>query len=84
METNTPLLSELELKVLLLVCDEYISDEIAFVLGVSKITISRHRRRIMEKINAKTIAGMVMYAYTHKLIDVPISRYRRKSVPTMG
>ncbi len=51
-----------EIQIMKLICDEYTSKEIACNLSLSKRTIEGHRTRIMEKVGAKSIAGIITYA----------------------
>ncbi len=54
--------SEREKEIIKLICDEYTSKAIAFTLNLSKRTIEGHRTRIMDKIGAKSVAGVIAYA----------------------
>lgn len=60
--------TERELEVISLVCQEFSNKEIASQLKLSQRTIETHRVRIMERMNVKTVAGLVVYAYTKGLI----------------
>jgi len=42
--------------------------EMADGLGLSVKTIESHRTRIMKRMNVKSMAGMVAYAFKHGLI----------------
>ncbi len=55
--------SERETEIIKLMCEEYTSKAIAFTLNLSKRTIEGHRTRIMDKIGAKSIAGVIAFAY---------------------
>lgn len=55
--------SERETEIIKLICDEYTSKAIAFTLNLSKRTIEGHRTRIMDKIGAKSVAGVIAFAY---------------------
>ncbi|MCK9404143.1 MAG: response regulator transcription factor [Chitinophagaceae bacterium] len=54
--------SEREKDIMRLICREYTSKEIAYSLHLSKRTVEGHRTRIMDKIGAKSIAGIITYA----------------------
>lgn len=69
-------LSAREIEVLTLLCEELTTREIAKKLYISPRTIEGHRNRIMEKIDCKNIAGMVVYAIEHNHYQVNISRYQ--------
>ena len=51
-----------EKEIIKLICRECTSKEIAFAMGLSKRTVEGHRTRIMDKIGAKSIAGIITYA----------------------
>ena len=63
-----PKISERELEVLQLICQEYTSQEIAEKLFISVRTIDGHRRSLQEKTGAKNIAGLVLYAVNNGLV----------------
>ncbi|MES2003763.1 MAG: response regulator transcription factor [Bacteroidota bacterium] len=54
--------TEREKEIMRLICKECTSKEIAYTLSLSKRTIEGHRTRIMDKIGAKSIAGVIRYA----------------------
>ena len=62
--------SEIELKVIELICDEYSTPEIAEALMKGKRTIDGYRQEIMKKIGAKNVIGIVMYAFKNDLISI--------------
>ena len=64
------LFSERELEVVSLVCQDFSSKEIASSLSLSNRTIESHRVNIMQKMNVKSVAGMVAFAYTNGLINL--------------
>lgn len=51
-----------ELDVIKLICQQYVSKEIADKLGLSPRTVESHRVKIMEKMDVKNTAGIVIYA----------------------
>jgi two-component system response regulator NreC len=51
-----------EKEIMKLICHEATSKEIAHTLHLSKRTVEGHRTRIMDKIGAKSIAGIITYA----------------------
>lgn len=57
-----------EIEVIKLVCLEFSNKEIANQLQLSQRTIETHRVRIMERMNVKSVAGLVAYAYSNGLI----------------
>lgn len=61
-------LSERELEVLQLICKEYTSQEIANELFISVRTVDGHRRNLQEKVGARNLAGLVLYAVNNGLV----------------
>lgn len=55
--------TEREKDIIRLICRESTSKEIACKLNLSKRTIEGHRTRIMDKIGAKSIAGIITFAW---------------------
>jgi DNA-binding CsgD family transcriptional regulator len=56
------LLTEREKEVVLLICRDKSSREIADELHISIKTVESHRNNAMDKIGAKSVAGLVLYA----------------------
>jgi two-component system response regulator NreC len=54
--------TEREKEIIRLICHEATSKEIAYTLHLSKRTVEGHRTRIMDKVGAKSIAGVITYA----------------------
>ncbi len=54
--------SDREKSIMRLICQEYTSKEIALKMKLSKRTVESHRVRIMDKIGARGIAGIITYA----------------------
>jgi DNA-binding NarL/FixJ family response regulator len=67
---NEPLLSSQEIKIVRLICEEKTSQEIADLLFISKKTVESHRDRILQKIKAKNMIGIAIYAIKNNLIDL--------------
>jgi DNA-binding NarL/FixJ family response regulator len=65
---NTSVLSDQEVRVVQLICQEKTSQEIADALFISRKTVESHRERIMAKIDAKNMVGIAMYAVKHQLV----------------
>lgn len=61
-------LSEREIQIIQLICEENTNKEIAEKLGISVRTVDGHRELILEKINAKNTVGIVMYAVKNGLV----------------
>ena len=51
-----------ELEIIRLICTAHTSKEIANTLHLSKRTVEGHRTRILDKIGAKSIAGIITFA----------------------
>lgn len=62
------LLSEREKEILVLVCQEYSSAQIADKLFISTGTVDSHRKNILIKLAVTNTVGLVKYAIKHKLI----------------
>jgi DNA-binding NarL/FixJ family response regulator len=65
----TPLTNQ-EIKIVRMICEQLNTQEIADVLFVNKKTVETHRLRIMNKLKIKNMAGLVMYAVKQKLVKV--------------
>jgi DNA-binding NarL/FixJ family response regulator len=64
--------SEREKQIILMSCAEKTSKEIAYTLHISKRTVENHRKRIMNKIGAKSIVGIIVYAMKARLFSKEI------------
>lgn len=62
-------LTQREITIIGLICKEFTNKEIANKLFVSSRTIDGHRERIMQKIGAKNVVGLIMYAFKNHLTD---------------
>lgn len=63
------LLSDREVEILLLICQQLTTDEIAEKLFISPLTVKRHRQNLLEKTNSKNIVGLILYAIRNDLLD---------------
>lgn len=61
-------LTERETEILKLVCEEYTTAGIAEKLFISPRTVDTHRKNILEKTHAKTIVGLIKYAFENNLM----------------
>jgi DNA-binding NarL/FixJ family response regulator len=61
-------LTDRELEVLRLICDDKTSAEIAEALFISIHTVDTHRKHICQKTGTRTILGLVRYAVENKLL----------------
>lgn len=60
---KTPILTDREKEILLLICQELTIREISDRLSLSENTVRNHRVNIMDKIGATNTVGLVKYAY---------------------
>ncbi|MCF8365620.1 MAG: response regulator transcription factor [Bacteroidales bacterium] len=63
-------LTKREIEILLLIIREVPKKEIAEKLFISPRTLETHRKNIFAKANAKTVLGLLKYAYKEGLIEV--------------
>ena len=61
--------SEKELRILKCIADDKTTDEISKEVFLSPRTIETIRQNMKQKVGAKTIAGLVMYAMRNKLLE---------------
>ena len=66
-KTIKPEFSEKEISIIKLICEEYLNKEIANKLNLSKRTVEGYREKILEKIEAKNTAGIVVFAMKNKI-----------------
>lgn len=59
-----------EREVLDLICAQYTTNEIAEKLYISPRTVDGHRNNLLLKTEAKNLAGLVVYAIQHKLVNL--------------
>jgi DNA-binding NarL/FixJ family response regulator len=64
-----PKLSEKEITVLKLMCEEKSTREIAEAVELSPRTVEAIRDKLKVKTGSKSTAGLIMYAVKHKLLD---------------
>ena len=62
-------LNDKELEILVMICKEFSSQEIADLLDLSIKTVNNYRTDIIKKIGARSTVGLVMYAVKKGLID---------------
>lgn len=63
-----PDISERELQVLTLICQEFTSKEIADKLFISARTVEGHRRSLVDKTGSRNIVGLVLYAVKNGIV----------------
>lgn len=62
-------LNDKEKEILVMICKEFSSQEIADLLDLSIKTVNNYRTEIIKKIGARSTVGLVMYAVKKGLID---------------
>jgi two-component system nitrate/nitrite response regulator NarL len=65
--TNKDLLTRREREIIKLIVDEKTNAMIADALFISEHTVESHRKNIFRKTNAKSLVGLVKYAYENKI-----------------
>lgn len=68
--TKSISLTEREIDIIKMACAEYSSKEIANKLFISTRTVENHRKRIMEKTQAKNFIGVILYALKINAINI--------------
>ena len=69
LETPNEQLTDREKEILVLVCKEFSSAEIAKKLFISTGTVDTHRKNLLVKLGVTNTVGMVKYAIKHNLLD---------------
>jgi len=71
LQDSNPLsnLSPREKEILQLIAEEYTSAEIGKMLFITEKTVEKHRTKLMEKLNARNLAGLVRLAVKYHLVD---------------
>mgnify|MGYP005841374827 CR=1 FL=1 len=59
-----------EYEVLNLICKEFTANEIAQKLNVSPRTVEGYRTKLLDKTGAKNIAGLVVFAFKNRLVEI--------------
>ena len=69
-QTLEPLLSAREVEVAILLAKGFINKEIAERLSISVTTVITHRKNIMDKLHARSLADVILYVVMNGLVDV--------------
>ncbi|MFC4636510.1 response regulator [Dokdonia ponticola] len=67
---DTTYFTKREREVLELICKQHTTNEIAEALFISPRTVEGHRNNLLLKTESKNIAGLVVYAIQHKIVDL--------------
>lgn len=62
-------LTSREVDVLILICEQFTTQEIADKLFISLKTVERHRTNLFQKTGAKNVVGLVLFALKNQLIS---------------
>lgn len=67
---SNKVLSDREIEVLALIVEGFINKEIADRLNIGLTTVITHRKNIMEKLGAKSVSALTIYAVMHGYVDI--------------
>ena len=67
---SEPLLSPREAEVAVKLCKGFINKEIAAQLDISITTVITHRKNIMDKLHARSLADIIIYSVMNGLVNV--------------
>ena len=67
---NAGILTDREIEVLVLIVEGYINKEIAEKLHIGLTTVISHRKNIMDKLDARSVSALTIYAVTHGYVDI--------------
>lgn len=65
---RSKLLSDREIEIMKLLCEEFTTFEIADMLNIGKRTVDTYRKNILKKTGSKNLAGIVFFALQHRFI----------------
>ncbi|HET6253488.1 MAG TPA: response regulator transcription factor [Puia sp.] len=68
-KAHEPLFTDREKEIIRLICRQHTAQEIGDLLYLSKRTVEGYRTRILEKMEVKNTAGVVIFALRHHLIS---------------
>jgi DNA-binding CsgD family transcriptional regulator len=69
-DMNENSLSEREVEILKLICQQKTAKEIGDQLFITQRTVEGHKNNLFVKTGAKNIAGLVIYALQHRIIQI--------------
>ncbi len=64
-------LTNREKEILQLICEQYTTPEIASKLYISPRTVDGHRNNLLAKLDCRNIAGLVVFALQHQVVEMP-------------
>lgn len=69
---NKEELTQREIEILKLVCEEYTTADIAEKLFISPHTVDTHRKNILKKSGHKTIVGLIKFAFENNILQAGV------------
>ncbi|AGA80721.1 response regulator transcription factor [Echinicola vietnamensis] len=69
-EFDAGFITKREREILLLLCQQYRTQEIAEKLFLSERTVEGHRNNLLSKTNSKNVVGLIVFGLQHEIIDV--------------
>jgi len=69
-QEKTKDLTEREMQIIRLICQELTTSEIAEKLFISPLTVETHRKNILKKTKVRTIVGLIKFAISNGLAEV--------------
>ncbi|QDH81325.1 response regulator transcription factor [Echinicola soli] len=69
-EYDAGFITKREREILLLLCQQYRTQEIAEKLFLSERTVEGHRNNLLSKTNSKNVVGLIVFGLQHEIIDV--------------
>ena len=69
-QDTPPVLTDREIQVLTLIVRGNLNKQIAGMLGIALTTVITHRRNIMKKLRARSVAALAVHAVTHGYVDI--------------
>ena len=70
-----PELTKRELETLQFICEQKTAAEIATKLFISRRTVEGHRNSLLQKLNCRNVAGLVVYAINNQLVTISPSLF---------
>lgn len=68
-KSKTVIFGVQEINVILLICRQLSSKQIAAAMNLSVKTVEHYRQNIQEKIGAKNVVGVALYAFFHEIVE---------------
>lgn len=68
-------LTSRETEILQLICEQYTATEIGEKLFISPRTVEGHRNNLLQKLNCRNTAGLVVYAIQNQVVNIAIDTF---------